>query len=288
MTEALETPERGTSTPAATAPPRLGSRVRALVAVVRRDALISMSYRTMVVTQPVGVLFTLALFYFVSRILGSSARFPTPDAYFAFVAVGVVIQSLVRSSLGVPLAVRQELVAGTYERFELSAAGGTLGVVGMLVYPLLYALGLAAFTLAAAAVVFGLEVQWSTAAWGLPLGVLSGLAFAPFALVFSAITLAFKQAPGQGSAVAVVSLVSGLYFPVDVLPGWVRWTSQIQPFTPAVDLMRHVLVGYALPQPLWAELLRLVAFVAIGVPAAAWTVSAARRYGRRRGTLLES
>src|SRR4051794_18524924 len=104
---------------------RVRAWLGALAGIVRRDAQISMSYRTMIVTQPVGVVFTLALFYFVSRILGSSTRFSGPDEYFAFVAVGVVILSIVRSSLGVPLAVRDELLTGTYERLELSVAGAT-------------------------------------------------------------------------------------------------------------------------------------------------------------------
>lgn len=270
--------------------PRTGltrRRLGALLEVARRDASISMSYRAMVLSRPVGVVFTLALFYFVSRVLGSSARFPTPDAYFAFVAVGIVIQNLIRSTLGVPLTVREELVAGSWERVELTAAGGTLGVVGMLAFPFVYAMGLATICLLVAAVVFGLDVTWGTAALAVPLGLLATLSFAPFALVFAAITLAFKQAPGQGAVLAVVSLVSGVYFPVDVLPGWLEWTASIQPFTPAVDLMRHVLVGYPMPESIGGALARIVGFVVLGVPAGAYAVSAARRFSRRRGTLLE-
>lgn len=261
-------------------------RGRVLLAVARRDARVLMSYRAMAVTRPSGVLFTLALFYFVSRLV-HFGRFPTPDDYFAFVAVGVIISELVRSCLGVPQAVRQELVAGTYERLELAPAGATAGVFGMLLFPFAYGLLISAVALVLAWLVFGLDVRWDTAALGLPLGLLGALSFAPFALVFSAMTVAFKQAPGQGAALAVVSLVSGLYFPVDVLPGWLRWLADVQPFTPTVDLMRHVLVGSPLDGAVAGELARMIGFVVIGVPVSLAAVSAARRYGRRRGTLLE-
>jgi ABC-2 type transport system permease protein len=257
-----------------------------LLAVARRDARVLMSYRAMAVTRPSGVLFTLALFYFVSRLV-HIARFPTPDAYFAFVAVGVIISELLRSCLGVPQAVRQELVAGTFERLELSPAGATIGILGMLLFPFAYGMVVAAVTLVLAWLIFGLHVAWSTAVLGIPLGLFGALAFSPFALVFSALTVAFKQSPGQGAALAVVSLVSGLYFPVSVLPGWMRWLADVQPFTPTVDLMRHVLVGSDLEGSAAAELGRIAGFIVIGVPLSLLAISVARRYGRRRGTLLE-
>jgi ABC-type polysaccharide/polyol phosphate export permease len=261
--------------------------LRALAAVARRDAHILLSYRSTFLSRPASVVFTLALFYFVSRLV-SVARFDTPDAYFAFVAIGLVIYGVIRSSLEVPQSVRQELVGGTYERLELSAAGATAGVAGMLITPFLYALFLSAFTLVFSALVFGVDVQWSTAAIGIPLGALGALAFAPFALVFCAITLAFKEAPGQGAVLPSLSLVSGLYFPVDLLPGWLRWLSEVQPLTPLVDLMRHVLIGFPLEDPAGFELLRLLGFAILGLPLAIWSVSAARRFSRVRGTVLES
>jgi hypothetical protein len=281
MSEAFRTPVGDTYRR-----PGLGT-FRALLAVVRRDAYIAGSYRAMYVTQPIGVLFTLGLFYFVSRLLGSSARLATPDEYFAFVAVGVVIQSLVRASLGVPLPVRQELIGGTYERFELSAAGGTLGVVGMLVYPAVragagrvYVGGFRGPLRPRRAVVDrGLVVAARGAQWA---GV------RPCRAVVLSVHAGLQTSARASVRRGGVSPISGLYFPVELLPGWIEWTSAVQPFTPAVDLMRYVLVGTELPQPLWLELLRRVAFVVIGVPAAARTVSVARRFGRRRGTLLES
>jgi ABC-type polysaccharide/polyol phosphate export permease len=259
---------------------------RVLLAIARRDARLLMSYRAMVISRPSGILFTLALFYFVSRLV-SIGRFPTHEAYFAFVAVGLIIAELVRSSLGVPQLVREELVAGTYERLELAPAGATVAILGMLLFPFAYSLLVCVLVLVVASLVFGLDVQWSTAPLGLPVGALGALAFAPLALLFAAVTLAFKQSPGQAAVLAGISLISGLYFPVDLLPEWLRWLADVQPFTPTVDLMRHVLVGSPLEGSVAGELARMVGFVVIGLPVSLLAISAARRYGRRRGTLLE-
>jgi len=44
---------------------------------------------------------------------------------------------------------------------------------------------------------------------------------------------------GASFIVSAISLVAGLYFPISLLPGYLRWASDVQPFTPAVDLLRH-------------------------------------------------
>lgn len=261
--------------------------VRALVAVARRDLLVLVSYRSTFYSRPAGMVFTLTLFYYVSRLV-SVEEFDGPDAYFAYVAVGLVIFGLIRSTLDVPRLVRDELVGGTFERLELSAAGATTGVAAMLVVPFLYALFLAVVTLVSGALLFGLDVQWGTAWLGLGIGLLSAIAFAPFALSFCAITIAYKQSPGQGAVLPVLSLVSGLYFPVELLPGWLEWLSNVQPLTPAVDLMRHVILGSPLQDAAGLELLRLVGFAVVGMPLGVLAVSRARRFSRVRGTVLES
>lgn len=259
----------------------------AFAAIARRDLQLLASYRSSYIARPLGAVFTLALFYFVSRLLQVS-RFESPDEYFSFVAVGIVILGLVTSSLLAPARVREELVAGTYERLELSPTGGTAAVVAMLLAPFAYAAALSVFTLLVACTVFGVELQWTTVPLAVPIGILGALAFAPFALVFAAITLAFKQAPGQGALIPALTLVSGLYFPVDLLPGSLRWLSEVQPLTPTVDAMRYVLVGLDPPYSVAEAALRLAGFAIAGLPLALAALSVAHRYGRRRGTLLES
>ena len=61
------------------------------------------------------MVFTLALFYFVSRLVAAD-RLGSPDEYFAFVAVGLVIISVLHSALGLAETLQRELVAGTFER----------------------------------------------------------------------------------------------------------------------------------------------------------------------------
>lgn len=258
----------------------------AAAAFARRDLQVLLSYRTRAITSNLEGLFGLFLFYYIARLV-HGGRFGTPQQYFAFVVVGMVVFTIVQSALAIPAAFRQELIAGTFERLVLSPFGATAAVLALMVFPIVYALIRGALVLVFATTLFGLHLDWHTAIDALPLGVLGALAFAPLALVFTAAILIFKQAPGQGAVLGIIAFVSGLYFPVSLLPGWISWISEVQPFTPSVELMRHVLVDYPLGGDAAGMLLKMVGFAVIGIPVGTWLVAAAGRFARHRGTITE-
>lgn len=257
-------------------------------AILRRDIALFASYRMRLLSQVLGIVFSLTLFYYLSRIV-SVRVFPSPDAYFAFVVVGLIVLRVLTSSFQTTAGtLRHELVAGTFERMVVSPFGAVAGVLSLLVFPFLLTLTLGVLSLALGAIVFGLEIQWGTAPLAVPVAVLGTMSFAPFALVIAAIALLFKQAAGAtGVLLALISLVAGLYFPVAVLPDWIEWASEVQPFTPAVELLRHLLVGTEMAEPAGRALVKLAAFAAVLTPPAIWMVSRAIRICRRRATITE-
>jgi ABC-2 type transport system permease protein len=257
------------------------------LAVLERDLRVFMTYRSRVVGQLMRILLTITLFYYVSRLV-SVERFPTPDDYFAFAVVGIVILRSLLSSYGTfASTIRQELVAGTFERMATSPLGGTAGTVAMTLFPFALALLTGALTIVLAAVLFGVPLSWSTLPLAPPLAILAVLAFAPFALALGALTIAFKQPAGAGLFVVFVTFVSGAIFPVELLPGWIRWAADVQPFTPTVDVLRHVIVGTPLEEPLGSALLKITAFVVVLLPLSILSIDRAIEYGRRRATLIE-
>lgn len=256
------------------------------IALLRRDAVIYLSYRMRLVSQIFSLLFSLTLFYYVSRLV-TIESFGTPDDYYAFVVVGMIILQVVTATLGtLPMGVRQELVAGTFERLVLSPFGGVAGIVSSALFPLAMSTVMAVVMLILAATIFGLPLQGS-APLALPIAYLGALAFAPFAFFITAVIVAFKQAPGANFVLAGISIVAGLYFPVTLLPGWIEWMSDVQPFTPAVDLMRNLLVGTPLGDPAWTLVARLTGFAVVLLPLSTWLLSFALGVAQRRGTIIE-
>ena len=260
----------------------------AAAAVMERDLRLFMSYRLRPLTLLIGPLTTVTLFYYISRLvripaLGSS------DGYFAYVVVGIVALDMLTSTVGTtPVTLRQELVAGTFERLVLSPFGPIRGVVAMMAFPVLQAFVVATATLVFATSVFGMPVQWPDVLLAIPAATLGALAFAPFGLLTVASILVVKQAlAGVSILLTAMSIFAGVYFPVALLPDWISWLSEVQPFTPAVELLRHLISGTpSLHSPL-VDVLKLMGWVVVLLPLSLRLLAAAIGYSRRRGTIIE-
>jgi ABC-2 type transport system permease protein len=257
-------------------------------AILRRDWLLWISYRTRAVSILLTSLFGLALFYYISKLVRVE-QFPTPESYFAFVVVGMVSLTVLTSTLVTgPMIIRQELVAGTFERLLVSPFGAVAGIASMTLFPLLFGIGHAAVMLLLAGVIFGLPIEWSTAPLAVPAAVLGALAFMPFGFLISALMLLMKQASAAaGFVVTGISIIAGLYFPVSLLPDWIRWASDVQPFTPAVDLLRNTLVGTPMHQEAWVAVAKVAGFTVVLMPLSVMALVWAVAWGRRRGTISE-
>ena len=259
----------------------------AAVAIIRRDWTVFKTYRTQVISTPLSLFISMCLFYYVSRLISVSA-YGSSDQYFAFIVSGMLILVVLQSTLMVAMAVRGELVAGTFERVLLSPFGSVAGVASMMLFPFVSAVVSATFVLIVAALVFELPVQWSSAALAYPLAALGAGAFAAVGMMFSASVLIFKRmVSGAGLVLVLISFTSGVYFPVALLPGWIEWLSDVQPFTPTIQLMRHVLMGADVPGDAWLLVLKIVGFVAVMVPLGLLAIAGATRLGQRTGTIIE-
>ena len=76
--------------------------------ILQRDAAVFMSYRFRFVAQIASTLFTLFLLFYISKLVQVDA-FPSPEDYFAFVTVGLVIFGVLTSTLALGPAGSLEL-----------------------------------------------------------------------------------------------------------------------------------------------------------------------------------
>ncbi len=151
----------------------------AMWGIIRRDAILFVSYRTQLVSQFLGPLFSITLFYYISHLL-TAKSIHSPGGYFGFVIIGLVIVQILTISMGVmPVTVRQELVSGTIERFLVSAHGPINGIIGTMLFPLINAVfsGIVMLALAASSS----ACRWPHGVPRDPRGAARQLAFMPFA-----------------------------------------------------------------------------------------------------------
>jgi ABC-2 type transport system permease protein len=260
---------------------------QAFLAVMRRDLHVYLSYRTRLVSQVLTAVFSLTLFYYVSRLVHVSG-FGSHDAYFGFVVVGIALVGVLYSCFSIPELVRQELIAGTFDRLLLSPFGAIRSVLAMTLFPMVFSFVLAAITLGLGCVMFGLQLHWSTVPLAIPVMLLVLLAFLPFGVLFAALTVVVKQGSvGTSWVIALLSIIGGLYFPVSLLPHWLQTAAKLQPFTAATDLLRHLLVNSSLGESPKTSLLKLAGFVLVLLPGSILVLARAIRFGQRRGTIIE-
>ena len=200
----------------------------------------------------------------------------------------MIVQILTISIGLMPTSVRQELVSGTIERFLVSAHGPVNGILGVDAVPILNALFSGPSCWCSPTLIFGLPLD-ATARLAIPVALLGTLAFMPFALL--------PGRAGDGVQASLqrdlvhrhrLAIVGGLYFPIALLPDWIEWISEVQPFTPATDLLRHLSVGHPATPPGGYG-----AAQARGLSPSCWCprvsllLRVAIRHGQRAGTIVE-
>ena len=126
---------------------------------------------------------------------------------------------------------------------------------------------------------------------GIPAALLLLLVFIPFVwglgMIGAAAVLTFKRGGGLVGIVATAIIVtSGAYFPLTLLPAWIRPLAEANPVGLAFEGTRQALLGGAGVGDVIAEagMIAVWALGAIGVGHLAGVLALARE--RRRGTLV--
>lgn len=258
-------------------------------AFLRRDWALARSYRFAFVLESAGALFTLALFFYLSRLVDPD-RLATgaADGYFAFVVVGIALFAVLGTAVrGFTARLREEQTTATLEAVLSSPVPLRQAILGGMAYDLLRgaASGLAMFVLAAA--VFGFAPRGgadAAAVAGLGLVVWLALIVALNIVLAAAILVVKRVAGVVGLATTALILLSGAYFPTDLLPAVLEAVAESLPFSWVVDAIR----GALLEDRLLGERLAAAAGVAaIAVPAALGLLAVAVRRVKRTGGLAE-
>lgn len=267
----------------------LAGELRKLAAFFRRDLLVSFSYRLAFVTDWVNLLVQVVVLGLVGRLIPSSAlpRFGGQSvSYLEFVTVGIAIGSFVQLGMQrVTSGVRSEQLMGTLEAI-LSTPTNLLTVqVGWVIYDVVYVPLRTIVFLLAMRIVGGVELS---AAGVLPALVVLAC-FIPFVwglgVLNAAGSMTFRRGTGLGLLGTLLTVSSGAYFPLTVLPSWLQVVAAWNPVAIAVSAMRAALLGSG-------DRAEVVRAVAVLLPAALVTLvggvaafRVALRRERKRGTV---
>ena len=268
----------------------LRGEIAKVPAFIRRDFLVAWSYRLAFFTDWIGMIVQLVTFAFIGRLV-DPASVPTfgsrPATYLEFAAVGIALSSFMAVALGrVHAVIRQEQLQGTLESLLITPTAYSTIQMGSVAYDLAYVPVRTVIFFVFTSLLFGADFQWS----GLLPTVVILIVYIPFVwgigIAGGAWVLTFRRGTGViGVAMTLLTLGSGTYFPVQVLPGWIRAIVGVLPLKLALDGVRSALLGGAGWADIAPRVLALVPYAALSLAVGTWAFRAALSRERRRGTL---
>jgi ABC-2 type transport system permease protein len=268
---------------------RGSARLTAILwAFARRNLAVYASYRAKLSLGVVSLLVSLVTFSFVGKVVatagnGFDERYGM--SYVSFVIVGVLVHGIAAAGLHAFRAgIRREQLQGTLELLVAtrSRVPVLLLLSGMAELVVAAAGGAALLGLAALVLEFRLPVSPSfVAAVALYAIAMCGLGLASAGLV-----LVTKEGdPVSWGFATLAGLLGGVYFPIDLLPAWLRKVSLLLPTTHALRVARAGLSDSGPSSPLASSLTVLALSAAGAVAAGLLVLRWGYRRARRDGTL---
>jgi ABC-2 type transport system permease protein len=83
-------------------------------------------------------------------------------------------------------------------------------------------------------------------------------------------------------------VVSGVYYPVSVLPEWMQWLATISPATYALEGAREAILDGKGMSAMWDEIWPLLIIGAVSIPLGLFIFSRGERYAKKHGKLKRS
>jgi len=182
------------------------------------------------------------------------------------------------------------LLVGTIEYTFMSPVPRLTHLLGMCVATLVRALAFSIGILACVTLFVPVDLSHANVVSALVLLGVGALAFIGLGIASAAFPLMWTEKGLQMAYIvqAVVLLVSGVYYPVSVLPAWMQVLSTISPATYVIRGMRSALMDGADLASLWPEVWPALVVGLLSIPLGLRLFVAVERYAKRTGRLKRS
>lgn len=211
------------------------------------------------------------------------------------VTSSLLIGAVIWAYLGIIFEFLTETVAwerweGTIEYTFMAPLRRFAHLAGMVMWAVVYGLVRAVLLFAAVAVFFDLSMPRADYVTALVVLLVASVSFAGIGMMTAVLPLISPEKGAQLGFVAqgLLLVVSGVYYPVDVLPGWMQWIAAISPATYALTGIREAILDGAGLGTMWSELAVLTVIGAVSVPLGLALFAAGERYAKRHGKLKRS
>ncbi len=264
--------------------------LRVLVAFIRRELAALGGYRTAFVIRIFGFGLAASSLLFLSRFVGAAIN-PHLAAYrgnyLGFVVIGFLATEFQQVGVsGLAQRIRFAQMMGTLEAEVATPAPPWMVLGAPPVYEFAASSLRSAAYLLGAKLLLGLDlsrVNWASLLVSIPLII---AAFSGLGLLAAATTMLVRRLNPVAMVIGSLSFfLSGVMYPVTVLPAWLREVGRLLPLTHALAVLRGALLVGAGPGELRDSLLALLIFAGVLAPVGAGLFAFALKRARVDGSL---
>ncbi|MGW1951659.1 ABC transporter permease [Streptomyces sp. NPDC001920] len=258
------------STSAAPARPTTRSyAVRDASTMLRRNLLHARRYPSLTLNLLLTPIMLLLLFVYIfgdTMSAGIGDGSADRSAYVAYLVPGLLLMTIGSTTIGTAVSVSNDMSEGIIARFRTMAIHRGSVLVGHVLGSVLQSV-LSVVLVAAVGVAIGFRSTDATALeWLAALGllVLFATALTWIAVGMGLVSPNAEAASNNAMPLIFLPLISSTFVPVDAMPGWFQPIAEYQPFTPAVETLRGLLLGTEIGHDGWLALAWCLGLTAFG------------------------
>ncbi|MFD7558797.1 ABC transporter permease [Streptomyces sp. NPDC059835] len=235
--------------------------------MLRRNLLHARRYPSLTLNLLLTPIMLLLLFVYIfgdamSAGLGGGGR----SAYIAYIVPGLLLMTIGSTTIGTAVSVANDMNEGIIARFRTMAIHRPSVLVGHVIGSVLQSIASVVLVgLVGLAIGFratdATALEW-LAAFGLL--VLFALAFTWIAVGMGLISPNAEAASNNAMPMILLPLLSSAFVPVDSMPGWFQPIAEYQPFTPAIETLRGLLLGSEIGNNGWLAVAWCVGLTVLG------------------------
>ncbi|WP_262060583.1 ABC transporter permease [Streptomyces sp. STR69] len=196
--------------------------------------------------------------------------------YIAYIVPGILMMTIGGTVIGAAVHVSMDMNEGLIARFRTMAIYRGSMLIGHVVGSVLQCVA-SVVLVGAVGVAIGFRSTDATPLeW---LGAFGLLVLFSLALTWIAVAMGMASPNAEAAAnsaqpLILLPLISSAFIPADTMPGWFQPIAEYQPFTPAIETLRGLLLGTEIGNNWWIAVAWCVGLIALGYR---WSMASFKR-----------
>ncbi|OKJ67641.1 ABC transporter permease [Streptomyces sp. CB02261] len=241
--------------------------VRDTTTMLRRNLLHARRYPSMTLNLLLTPIMLLLLFvYIFGDVMSAGMGGADRSDYIAYLVPGLLLMTIGSTTIGTAVSVSNDMTEGIIARFRTMAIHRGSVITGHVIGSVLQSVVSVVLVGAVGAAIGFRSTDATALEWLAALGLLAlfALALTWIAVGMGMVSPNAEAAGNNAMPLIFLPLISSTFVPIDAMPGWFQPIAEYQPFTPAIETLRGLLLGTEIGHNGWLALAWCLALTALG------------------------